>query len=99
MTSPSSADELKLHLGDNGEGEDCGDRLMAFGGPAAIGGKPTIVGTFIRRCLQCFLLSYTISGAVLGAVEACFINPIPGETTPLIFKAFKLMITRSVLVG
>lgn len=26
-------------------------------------------------------------------------NPVPGQTAPLIFQAFKLMVTRSVLLG
>ena len=32
-------------------------------------------------------------------MEACFLNPVPGQTTPLIFKAFNLMAKRSVLFG
>ncbi|CAI8029512.1 hypothetical protein GBAR_LOCUS16765 [Geodia barretti] len=40
-----------------------------------------------------------VAGACFGAVEACLVNPVPGQTTPLIFKAFKIMGMRSVLVG
>ena len=47
---------------------------------------------------ECLCLCKT-PGAFYGAVEACFVNAIPGQTTPLIFKAFKLMATRSVLFG
>ena len=48
--------------------------------------------------LTCGLFSGT-AGACFGAVEACFLNPVPGQTTPLIFKAFNIMAKRSVLLG
>lgn len=48
--------------------------------------------------LTCGLFSDT-TGACFGAVEACFLNPVPGQTTPLIFKAFNIMAKRSVLLG
>ena len=32
-------DDLELNLGNNGAGENCGDEVMKYGGPAALGGK------------------------------------------------------------
>ena len=35
----------------------------------------------------------------MGSVEGCFLNPIPGSTTPMLVRALGVIVRRSVLFG
>ena len=35
----------------------------------------------------------------MGSVEGCFLNPIPGSTTPMLVRALGTIARRSVLFG
>ena len=89
----SGKKEIEVELGDNGAGTHCDDQFMRYAGGGAVAGNP----------IWCALIRTHVTlnrvGACFGAVEACLVNPVPGQTTPLVFKAFRIMGTRSLLVG
>ena len=35
----------------------------------------------------------------MGCVEGCFLNPIPGSTTPMLVRALGVIARRSILFG
>ena len=39
------------------------------------------------------------AGVAFGAVEGCFLTPLPGDTSPMIYRTFGVMLRRSVLFG
>lgn len=39
------------------------------------------------------------AGAAYGTVEGCFLKPVKGSTTPMIFRAFQVIASRAVLIG
>lgn len=98
-----SDSNIEIETGHNGAGEHCDDQLMRYGGGAALGGKPNTVIEKVFPIRSTFLIlyihSFLTTGACLGAVEGCFLNPVPGQTAPLIFKTMKIMGSRSLLFG
>ena len=40
-----------------------------------------------------------LSGAAYGTVEGCFLKPVKGSTTPMIFRALQVIVSRAVLIG
>ena len=45
------------------------------------------------------LLPLSILGGAVGAVEGCFLNPIPGSTTPMLVRALGVIARRGILFG
>ncbi len=41
----------------------------------------------------------TTAGALIGSVEGCFLKPVPGSTMPMLFRALRVIASRSVLLG
>ena len=39
------------------------------------------------------------AGTVFGAVEGCFLYPIPGSTSPMIYRALRVIAGRTALGG
>lgn len=58
-----------------------------------------MVDTLIVATLTVIKYVYNITGGAVGSVEGCFLNPIPGSTTPMLMRTLGLMARRSILYG
>ena len=101
----SSDGDSKLIVGHEGAGDDCIGKIIDKTGKFFLAGKfeemvSSLAGHWLDsvRTIWITLLPLFPGGAI-GATEGCFLTPIPGNTTPLIFRCLALMLQRSILLG
>lgn len=84
----------ELDVGHDGAGDDCIGKVIDKTG------KFFLAGTFVRLAGfdGCALFRFCVGGA-FGATEGCFLTPIAGNTSPMIFRCLALMMQRSILIG
>jgi hypothetical protein len=92
----SSDGNSELVLGHEGAGDDCIGKIIDHTGRSFLAGESSRASQSSVRYLE-YLCCF--SGGAIGATEGCFLNPVPGNSSPMIFRCLKLMLQRSILFG
>ena len=105
--SLSSQQNKTLLTGHEGAGSDCLGKTIDYGW------KGLLIGG-LRKAIKRYRLGYHVTvlcsggiscaplvppGGSVGTVEGCFINPVPGSTTPMLVRALGLIVGRAALGG
>ena len=105
--SLSSQQNKTLLTGHEGAGSDCLGKTIDYGWKGLlIGGLRKAIKRYRRGYYVTVLFFWGIScaplvppGGSVGTVEGCFINPVPGSTTPMLVRALGLIVGRAALGG
>ena len=88
--------EEPLLTGHEGAGGDCLGKALNWSW------KGIKIGTLelLTECRRGDLkLAPCHAGAIFGSVEGCFLFPIPGSTTPMLFRCLRVIAGRTALGG
>ena len=104
--SLSSQQDKTLLTGHEGAGSDCLGKTIDYGWKGLLIGRLRKAIKRYRRGYHVTVLGRDICcaplvlpGGSVGTVEGCFINPVPGSTTPMLVRALGLIVGRAALGG